>query len=757
MTIRDKFSLALTTSLVALSSASAAFAQDQTAQSGPVLEEVIVQARRVDENLQAVPIAITAITEERLQDQSIRSPMDINKRLPGVNFGGFQNGNTSGGVFGSVQASVRGVRGLVPYFAEVPIAISGSAAYFDLANLQLLKGPQGTLFGTSTNGGALLFSPKKPTDDVEGYVVAGVGQRGGRHLEGVGNFTAMDGKVLVRAGAQHVYAGGFVYDRTQGKWLSDKNYWVGRFSVVARPNDDFENYLIANYYTSDNNHEATSQIFFNPTGLTANVFGQEARDWFARQSALGPYEIVGLVGAGGSYQRTRQWNVIDTASLNLGENFVLKNIFGFQQVKSDTHSGLGGTPFAAPLSQFGFPLANGQIPLESPSGPTRSYSEELQLTGKAFDNRLDFVVGTFNFWGVNNGPYNPSYSNSFRVISASRTLKSPLSTHALYGQLTYDLSDFIEGLKFTAGYRYSWDKRKTRSDALNANTLAVLRSTSLSGKWDKGSYTLSLTYQPTTDTMFYITNTKGYGTGTFNTQNGLPTQLARVEPESLNNIEVGVKSDFSIGDVQMRANVSGYYGFYDNIQVTAATAFTNTVTGATQVASLISSAEAGHLVGVEGEFTVLPTANLEIGAFFSYSGAYYDKFITNLGQDLSGGHFINTPPWKAGLDVTYHIPLDDSIGRVSLSANVAWRDGTPMAITPIVLSEDSNTPFANLDMQIKWQDVMANENLSVTLAVTNVTNTVHTAGTLPTYASTGIAGIVPAEPRTWNVKLRYAF
>jgi outer membrane receptor protein involved in Fe transport len=80
-----------------------------------------------------------------------------------------------------------------------------------------------------------------------------------------------------------------------------------------------------------------------------------------------------------------------------------------------------------------------------------------------------------------------------------------------------------------------------------------------------------------------------------------------------------------------------------------------------------------------------------------------------------------------------------------------------MAITPIVLSEDSNTPFANLDMQVKWQDVMANENLSVTLAVTNVTNTVHTAGTLPTYAATGIAGIVPAEPRTWNVKLRYAF
>src|SRR5262249_31934953 len=147
-----------------------------------------------------------------------------------------------------------------------------------------------------------------------------------------------------------------------------------------------------------------------------------------------------------------------------------------------------------------------------------------------------------------------------------------------YAQGTYDLSDFIEGLSFTAGYRYTWDKLYSAGSNFNSSgTLVSARSQHNNSS--AGSYSLQLTYQYSSSTMFYFNNSKGYSRGGFNPLVGLPANVATYEPESLNNLEAGVKSDFDLGGIKARTNISGFYGFYDNVQVSVPIRFTDINTG----------------------------------------------------------------------------------------------------------------------------------------------------------------------------------
>ncbi len=229
------------------------------------MTEIVVTARRREEKLQQVPIAVTALSAKALDRQHIENTTDLAYIVPSLtaysDTGRDEQYFTMRGI-----TNQPGGPGVVAYFNEVPdlnapqlggSGATGGAAgpgrFFDLDNVQVLKGPQGTLFGKNTIGGAILIYPKKPADDYSGYAQATFGNYADIELEGAVNVPVVPGKLLLRLSGQRAQRDGFTTDIRNGKDLDNRDYWVGRLSVVMRPVDGLENYLVVDDIYSHTN------------------------------------------------------------------------------------------------------------------------------------------------------------------------------------------------------------------------------------------------------------------------------------------------------------------------------------------------------------------------------------------------------------------------------------------------------------------------------------------------------------------------
>ena len=307
---------------------------EQSAQSGQ-FADIIVTANRREEGIQKVATAVTALSSDTLREQNISSASDLLGRIPSLNVtaNGQQREAETITIRGQGQTYLAPT-GVVNYFAEVPLVAGsiignqgGPGTMFDIESLQVLRGPQGTLFGKNTTGGALLIGPKKPTDRFEGWLSAQIGNYNDREFEAVVNAPIIADKLMVRFSFKKVDRDGYtkdvgtadlplslpfqgpgftpiVYNNSgrvlpgygpntgisglpgvnnvrsdfRGRDYDDRHYWVGRIGILFRPADGIENYLVANYSKSHNN--GTGQILDavatdHPTltNLVANSYG----------------------------------------------------------------------------------------------------------------------------------------------------------------------------------------------------------------------------------------------------------------------------------------------------------------------------------------------------------------------------------------------------------------------------------------------------------------------------------------------------
>jgi len=731
MIARMMFLLAGTASIMTLAVDRPAAAQqtsDPTV-SAAGLEEVVVTARRREEKAQTVPIAINTFSQAALEQQDIRTSQFLSRNIPGLVIVSGTRGSAS-------SVFLRGVPGVVIYFADVPTTLAGSALYFDLDNVQALKGPQGTLFGLNADGGALLVRPKKPTNNFEGYGQITLGDYNRHDVEGVVNIPVVDDKLLVRVGGDYHQVDGTVYDRSQSKYLNNDDYWVGRFSATLRPVDGFQNDFVLNWYYSHNNGSAAVLRAVNPTGLALRFFPSLANQ-FAQQQSLGLYSIVGSGMNPGTVNKMEQLNIIDTATWDVADNISLKNIAGYTEVSSFQRYDLDGTPL--PLYDAGGGT------LKQP-GPIATYSDEVQLQGKSFDEKLTWVVGTFLSFNHQTDP-EPQYN---LVLGGKSGALSGTSgrTQAIYAQGTYDLSSLIEGLRFTAGYRYTWDWRSAFQNNLTGKgqLSSVLAS---DAQFHAPGYTFGLDYQLAPDTLVYVTTRKAYSSGGFNL--AAPPQFRAYQPEYLSDVEAGIKADWTFGGLKARTNFDGFYGWYQNIQAPTTVAFTD----ATGLHFLVETQNAAtaHIDGIEGDFTILPVEGLEVTGNFIWMEAKYDKYVSG-GLDVSNTPFYYLPRTKYSLTGRYHLPIDASLGDLSIAASYTWQahliknpDHSPTKTLP---------SFGTFDVNIDWNSI-AGKPLDASFFMTNVFNNAVNVGAIGVYDPLGFSGVAVADPRMFGFKLRYRF
>jgi iron complex outermembrane recepter protein len=419
----------------ALCAGLAAPAFAQTKPAAAVTDEdgnnIIVTARRTEEKLQDVPISITVLSEKALANNNITSAKDIATYTPGLTTNNrFGSDNTTWTIRGFAQEQ-RTTATVGTYFADV-VAPRGSGAtqggdgagpgqLFDLANVQVLKGPQGTLQGRNSTGGAVMLVPKKPTDKFEGYVEGSAGNYGMYRLQGVINAPISD-SLRVRLGVDHMKRDGYLQNAglvgfgPNGNAGGSSDYIAARLSIDADITPDIENYTVASWSRSKSTgvipkitqalcREPYSGITGVSTTNTCGDLGQTVTGLITANNALATAQInyqnsvcgsnfwCVTNGVHDSRSNTKTWQAINTTTWQAGDNLTVKNIFSYGEFRGDQSLDLfgfviptnGATSLAAVTNPFqirqnlaqtrALPGDNGGTNAES------SWVEELQFQG----------------------------------------------------------------------------------------------------------------------------------------------------------------------------------------------------------------------------------------------------------------------------------------------------------------------------------------------------------------------------------------
>jgi iron complex outermembrane receptor protein len=714
------------------------------------LESITVTARRREERAQDVPVTVLTVAEAEIQEQDIKTAWDLQK-----NFSGLTMCCSRGG--GGGYTFMRGVKGVVGYWAEVPVNLGGSALFFDIGNVQVLKGPQGTLFGLSTNGGAILNEPVRPQNELGGYASAALGDFDRRTIEGVINVPVSD-SLRVRFGALSHYTEGHILDISNGKRYGGEDHYIIRGSAIWEPTDWFSNYTVLNYYHTEISPSAgvglggdTVIEAIKPGGRADQLYGQELRDFMERQRAVGRYVVLGTSLPGGPWAEVDQYNFSNITTIDVSSTRAIRLITGVQSFLANQRTDTDMTPF---------PLGGTAEPTGTVEDPTYTYSFEPQLQGSAFDERLTYVIGSFNSWlREPEATVNYTYNLGTRSGTATRNRSR---NNSIYAEGTYAITDTFS---FMLGYRHSWDKRESQTQSYNAASQPAGPLRLREGEWNEGSYRWGVTWKPSDTTMLYFTNSKGYSSGGFN-GGALPVYLQRYEPESLNSFEVGIKADWYPGNMQIRTNLAAFYGLYDDVQVLVPTLYVNPDTGTTQSGLPTGNAAEGEVKGIEGEFTFLPIPSLTLSGNFGYTRNEYTKYVGvdtsdptgNTLVDMSNLPFLYAPKWKYAASITYELPLPSTIGVISVGADYTWQDelaneARPKGTNPYVF----NAPIENLNASVTWKDVLGRTGMTATLFFTNLTEEDYNNSQFTGYETNGWFGRGAAVPRSWGLRFRYEF
>jgi iron complex outermembrane receptor protein len=715
----------------------------------PELGVVVVTARRREESLQKVPVAVTVVTQAKIDKAGVFSAQDLTQLAPSLGAIGDQDSlifsiRGQGQTFGTLFPSV------IPYFAEVPLQHLTTGFFYDLENVQVLRGPQGTLFGRNTDGGAILLQPQRPTGSFSGYGEVKVGDYNLHAFQGAVNLPIVDDRVLFRAAFDIARRDGFTKNLTDGVELENTNYNSFRASLILRPFAHFENYTAFAYYDANETGSPSKLGYVNPTLLggiftlfgfpaaTVNGIVSTALSDLAEQNAIGPRETRLDFQP---FSKRQTYFVANTSTYTISPDLLIKNTFGYVNQKERIGTDFDGSTLA---------LVN--VLSDVPSFWTQQYSDELQLQGNSFGDKLKWVGGLYYDKVDPGGFVDPTNVVELLVLRVQEPTQNTSESKAIFAQGTYDLGSWVSGLNFTGGLRYTNDRITERATQyLNGGCQPGFPAPSCTiplgpTEFNAVTWTLSLDYQMDRDTLFYVSAHRGYKTGGFNVTFPSAAQ-ALYQPEYLIDQEVGVKKDWRWGDAQARVNADLYHGAYTRSQKVV----TEAVNG--QAFTFVANVPEATVQGFEIEATVIPVRGLVLNANYSYTDAHFDKGVPGFPVST---HFGGTPAHR--LDLGAHYTFDVAAGG-SIAIGGDWYYQS----TEALIDNDSNgavdgdePPYSITNFDVTWRKV-GGRDIDLSAFVTNAMDTVYRSATTGVTNSLGIGANIYGPPRMFGVSLKYRF
>lgn len=751
----------LSCSVLTLATMLAAAAEAQIAPSGPVdtssaaqvqaddgLGDVVVTARRREESLQDVPLSVTAFTPETLQQARIQDRTDLANFTPSLISitGGYPKEfaffalRGQGPAFGSTP-------GVVSYFAEVaaPIAIDGrQGTYFDLANIQVLAGPQGTLFGKNATGGNILFEPQRPTNRRDGYVQLEYGNLNDARMEFAANLPIIDDTLLFRVAGDIGRRDGYTKDVGPffaGKDYDNLDYQSIRASLTVRPAPGVEFYTVARYYHSESHGPGTILKQFDPNlgaGVlpAVSVFPQLVTA-VADQDARGIRRVAYDLD---QFSETDYWQIVNHATVDLTDGLALKNVISYSETTFRY-----GYDYDATTASISGQTSRGTIPTQAPT----FFTEELRLDGRLAQDAITFTVGGYYDKGglrSSQGGLFTQFPLSFVAGPIPGRIDNRSQSYAAFGQATVDLcrAGLIEGLSLTGGLRHTWDETS------NETQISVLPVTGGTAKFKYLSYNVSADYELADDVHVYVTSRDAYKAGGVNGPVPADSPFRSFPPERLQDIEVGLKSQFSLGGIDTRFNIAAYRGDYTNIQRT-----TVEVVGGAAL-NVTRSAAKGRIQGVELTAAIVPTRGLTLSGSYSYTDSEYTRVTdASAGALLAGSAFPYTPRHKATAGAAYEVELR-GVGTLALSATYAYQSRFSTAQNN--LARVAYLPaYDTLALRAGIRDI-GGEPLDLSAFMANATGNDYASGLQDLYnVGGGTVTYTYGEPRTYGLQLRYRF
>ena len=701
------------------SSASSRGAPESAAQT--IMDDVIVTARKKSaaERAQDVPVTLTAVSGAQIEAMHARNLTEVGQTMPNVRlddagaFPGTQNYTIRGMGFNSTIASVEPTVGVFVDGMYIGANLGGTQDTFDLESVEVLRGPQGTLFGRNVTGGAVVMRTRRPTGEFGGVARAGIGS-GGRKMVGGGVEGPLTDTLAAKIYAQYSDLKGDFDNLTLGGHHGKGREVFVRPTLRWRPTDAVDVTLIGEYGITDGDGVA-NRILNDPNSALFKAGVREPR---------GGAEKLSINFTGDTDIEWRQ--AILDANWDVGPGR-LTSITGYRKVD---YASSGDTDGSEREVARAFNDMNQE-----------QFSEELRYAAKAFSDKLDYTVGVYYF----EQDLEQFYHVFFNGVSNQRS-RGILhhKTASVFAQGDYE---FIPNVFLTAGGRYTWEKKRARNARTPDCTIALACTLHDTGEesWTNFSPKVGLSWKPNDDLLLYASWTKGFRSGGFNIRTtGANESAGPYDQEVVKALEAGVKSEF--WDDRARLNFAAFHNKFSGLQRTVNQGLVN----------FIANVASATIDGAEVEANLLPIPNLALTATAGYLNARYDSYptldVTGDGRPdpalAKGLQLVRAPKWTYAVAANYDLDLGAG-GLVTSRVSWSYNGRTTM--------NDANSYFVPafelLEASISWQPER-DSGLKISVWGKNLTN--------ETYALTGtvtgfFTDLYQAPPRNYGVEVAYTF
>lgn len=768
------------------------FADSATDVGAPQLEELVVTARRREEGLQSAPVAVTAFSEQDLARRNVDSADDLSQFTPNLQLEGaaaLSGSSSNATVFirgiGQNDFAIFSDPGVGTYVDDVYLGRSIGALLdvVDVRRLEVLRGPQGTLFGRNTIGGAVLVTSQQPRFEPEGSVELTTGRYFRSDFRTTLNAPLVDDRLALRISAARLGRDGYARRLVDNGPLGDINRVVGRAQLLWKPSDKL-NVLLSTDGTRAREHSAAStlvavndggfpfQNIFNTlvapeTGITKP--GSTVSSDFITGNPFTTY------ASGPNRSDLDNWGVSLTPTWQLHPDIALKSITAYRRLRANFARDGDNTPFAFRETE----QDNRQWQV----------SQELQLSGDSWDDKLSWIVGAYYFqeyarenatarlaegtfdalealpgprafppggppaeacmsmdapMGCFGGMGNPANVSADLVID----LKNKVINRSVagYAHLSYAV---LEPLLLTAGLRLTHERKEfaLTHRRVASGAYIVPPNTELSGDWTSLDPKAGVEFHAAENALTYFTFSRGFKSGGFN---GRPivsvAEVTKYDPEKLYSYEMGVKTDWA--KRALVANLAVFYYDYRNIQLTVLQTPANFVANAARAA----------LFGGELELRARPLRPLVLNASVGYLHASYKEVGAGLGpgQNLpitTGSKLPKAPALNVSGGAEYTQELGGRAGALRLRADVAYRSKVyhDVANTEVL----AQPGFALINARCSW--VSDSENWEAAVFLTNLTDARYRISGNASGAAFGVAESAYGRPREWGATLLHRF
>ena len=725
--------------------------------------DIIVTAQRRAERIQDIPVAISAFGGETIARVGIVSLENIAPRVPSFYFGSFGASRPQLYIRGiGTRSFDPGSESSVGVFVDDVYLGRASGSFGslrDIERIEVLRGPQGTLYGRNTIAGAINIITKGPTNEFTAEAEAGISS-----YDGYSGFGAVGGPivkdtVMFRVAGWRTYRDGYEVNLTNGRRFQGLDNWGGRARLTIKPVNDVSIDLTAE--VTDDDGVAGFSGFNRGSGTTLSLAGVQTppnpNAVFLARAGRTPIPYTGGNTGYLSFQPFIDRR-IETyiGRVQLDARFAtLTSITAFKKLRSDDGRDLEGSSLA--------------VIDQSSRERSRQFTQELRLTSNpdgpaSFGGALDWIIGGFYYRDRSDrtDTFQLGTDSVVALLTGSAQTdvaasRYEIDSYAAFGQATLHVSDRFD---ITLGGRYTRDEKRAVQSGSNTRPgvplIAVPFTVDNSATYESFDPRVVLTYKFTPDINVYASYSTGFKSGGFQY---VPFSAAQANvlfrPEDIKTYEIGFKSELL--NRALRLNIAGYHYDYSNLQVSRIVDL-----GGGAAASLIDNAASSSIWGADVELLARPTPNFDVSVTYGYLDGKYRNYFTNLSgtaptaaTTFGGRQLVRAPNHSVSVGAEWRIPTGDDSG-LTLRADYALLDtffheaGEANPIYGGAVSLTREPSYGLLDLRAAFEI----GQFRVTGYVTNATNQRYRRTVL---ALGSTASDFPGEPRIYGAKVGFKF